>query len=74
MEQAQSRAFRAYYLDRELEVLLEEEKEIDGQSYWIGHTKEYVKVAVISDGMNHANRIVCVKAYDFLKNEIIIAH
>ncbi len=74
MEEEQSRAFRAYYLDKEIEVLLEEEKEMDGQSYWIGHTREYVRVAVLSDGENHTNQMMRVKAYGFLKNEIIIAH
>ncbi|MBQ3559781.1 MAG: tRNA (N(6)-L-threonylcarbamoyladenosine(37)-C(2))-methylthiotransferase MtaB [Agathobacter sp.] len=44
-----SAEFRQYYLGREEEVLFEEEAEIEGQSYYVGYTKEYVKVAKASD-------------------------
>ena len=40
--------FRKYYLGREEEVLFEEEAQIDGKSYYVGYTKEYVKVAKCS--------------------------
>lgn len=41
--------FRKYYLGREEEVLFEEESMINGVSYYVGYTKEYVKVAKCSD-------------------------
>ena len=41
--------FRKYYLGREEEVLFEEEAMIDGAPYYVGYTKEYVKVAKRSD-------------------------
>ena len=44
-----SREFREYYLGREEEVLFEESAELDGQNYFVGYTKEYVKVAKASD-------------------------
>ena len=44
-----STEFRQYYLGKEEEVLFEEETEIDGVKYFIGYTKEYVKVAKLSD-------------------------
>ena len=37
--------FRQYYLGRAEEVLFEEEATIHGDSYYVGYTKEYVKVA-----------------------------
>lgn len=43
-----SREFRQYYLGKEVEVLFEEESVIDGASYYVGYTKEYVKVAKFS--------------------------
>ena len=46
MEKEQSKRFRAHYLGREAEVLLEEIKELDGVEYLLGHTRDYVKVAV----------------------------
>ncbi len=41
--------FRRYYLGREEEVLFEEAAEIDGVTYYVGYTKEYVKVAKVSN-------------------------
>ena len=41
--------FRQYYLWKEEEVLFEEETVIYGKNYYVGYTKEYVKVAKISD-------------------------
>ena len=43
-----SEEFRNYYLGREEEVLFEEEVTINGKFYYVGYTKEYVKVAKIS--------------------------
>ena len=44
-----SQEFREDYLNREVEVLFEEENVIDGNSYYVGYTKEYVKVAKVSE-------------------------
>ena len=38
--------FRDYYIDSVQEVLFEEKNNINGQEYFVGYTKEYVKVAV----------------------------
>ena len=43
-----SEEFRQYYLGREEEVLFEEAADIDGAAYYVGYTKEYVKVATLS--------------------------
>ena len=45
------------YTGREVEVLIAETAEIGGKEVWIGHTKEYIKVAVSSEE-NLQNRIV----------------
>ena len=44
-----SEEFRDYYLGKEAEVLFEEEVTIKGKPYYVGYTKEYVKVAKNSD-------------------------
>lgn len=44
-----SQEFRAFYLGNEEEVLFEEESVIDGKKYYVGYTKEYVKVAKASE-------------------------
>ena len=43
-----SQEFREHYLGQTVEVLFEEENVIDGIAYYVGYTKEYVKVAKIS--------------------------
>ena len=40
-----SREFREYYVGKEEEVLFEEPMEIDGETWYTGYTKEYVKIA-----------------------------
>ena len=47
------------FLGKELEVLMEEEVEIDGVRYWTGHTREYLRVAVLSEE-NLMNQMVLV--------------
>lgn len=41
----QKQKFMEYYLGREVEILFEEQARIHGKTYWIGHTREYLKVA-----------------------------
>lgn len=71
MEKRQSKEFRTYYIGRQEEVLLEEKKEIDGREYWIGHTREYVKVALASD-KDCRNRLVTGTIKDSINDEILI--
>lgn len=49
MEQRDSKEYRDYYIGKEVEVLFEEEKVLDGKPYQVGHTKEYVKVAKVAE-------------------------
>lgn len=53
-------AYEEAFQGREVEVLIEEKACFDGREYWIGHTKEYIKVAVRSEE-NLGNKLVrCV--------------
>ena len=78
LEASDSKAFRAYYIGCDVEVLFEEQKEIYKKIYWIGHTKEYVKVAVDAkivekispDGIQ--NCLLSGKITGFLNDEILI--
>ncbi|MDD6305368.1 MAG: tRNA (N(6)-L-threonylcarbamoyladenosine(37)-C(2))-methylthiotransferase MtaB [Clostridiales bacterium] len=45
LEKKMSEEFRNDYLGKQVTVLLEEEVELDGKTYFTGYTKEYVKVA-----------------------------
>lgn len=75
----QSKKFRERYIGREAEILLEEERELEGQRFLIGHTKDYVKAAVAAekDGLTAgkdglaANTFVKVQIKGFLTDEIM---
>ena len=45
LAESMSREFRAYYVGKEEEVLFEEPMEVDGETWYTGYTKEYVKIA-----------------------------
>ncbi len=47
--------FLNYYMGRQVEVLLEEKVSFSGQEYFLGHTKEYVKIAVAVSGQEDKN-------------------
>lgn len=46
---ARKERFTEYYVDKIVAMLAEEVEEIDGKSYWVGYTPEYVKCAVAGD-------------------------
>lgn len=71
MEQVQSKEFRTYYEGKTVEVLMEETKEIHGETYQIGHTKEYVKVALRTDE-SLSNQLITGKITQFLENDILL--
>lgn len=71
MEKKQSRDFREYYLGKEVTVLLEEEKIIQNERYWIGHTPEYVKIAV--KGKELCENMLCKgRVQDFVTDDILL--
>ncbi|MDE7354203.1 MAG: tRNA (N(6)-L-threonylcarbamoyladenosine(37)-C(2))-methylthiotransferase MtaB [Acetatifactor sp.] len=74
LEKRQSAEFRKKYIGREAQVLLEETREIDGTMYAIGHTKDYVRVAVrVKDGEKKtSNRMAKVRVSGFLSEEILM--
>jgi threonylcarbamoyladenosine tRNA methylthiotransferase MtaB len=59
-------------LGKELEVLMEEKTTINGTEYYVGHSKEYVKV-VVSRKENLENKIVKCIGDSFLKHSLILA-
>ena len=52
----QEKAYMESFMGKEVEVLFEETMEIQGETYWIGHTREYIKTGV-KTGENLENRI-----------------
>ncbi|MCU6734141.1 tRNA (N(6)-L-threonylcarbamoyladenosine(37)-C(2))-methylthiotransferase MtaB [Diplocloster agilis] len=72
LNREKSKAFRDYYLNKTQEVLFEEMTRIDGVAYQIGHTKEYVKVAVKSE-RERSNQLCRVRVTGYLTDEIMLA-
>ncbi len=70
MERADSREYREYYIGKEEEALFEEEKEIEGKVFQVGHTRQYVKVAK-QTGKNLGNRRETGRITGFLTDEIL---
>ena len=72
MEKRQSAEFRRGYIGGGAEVLLEEEKEIGGVPYLIGHTRDYVKAAVEKEPGLRTNETVQMHFGDMLTDEILL--
>ncbi|MBQ9136937.1 MAG: tRNA (N(6)-L-threonylcarbamoyladenosine(37)-C(2))-methylthiotransferase MtaB, partial [Lachnospiraceae bacterium] len=71
LEKKQSNAFRAAYIGRETEVLFEEIKEIEGKTYMLGHTAEYLHVAKQTE-KNLSNSLVKGRISGFLNEELLL--
>ncbi len=66
-----SKAYRASYIGRNAEVLFEEKKYIHEKEYWLGHTREYVKVACRGQDQMLENQLVTGKISGFLQDDIL---
>lgn len=62
-----SKTYRESFLGTETELLLEEPVEIDGVKYMLGHTRQYVKGAVLLEGELAEE----TKAKEMLKNQTV---
>ena len=70
--QERQREYMEQFLGKKKEVLFEEQQEIQGQTYWTGHTMEYLKVAVISEE-NLENKRVMVQLQNIIGQDLILA-
>ena len=76
LEREQSRKFRSRYIGRGAEILLEERKRIGEAEYFLGYTRDYVKIAVPSaknEGLLHSGEFVSAKVRAFLTEDILLA-
>lgn len=49
LDERNRKAYEEQFSGKETEILVEEQMEKDGKTYWIGHTKEYIRLAILSD-------------------------
>lgn len=66
-----SKEFRDFYIGKEKEVLFEEKSSINGEEYFVGYTKEYVKIALKTDE-DLTNKLVTGVISGRLSDEVYI--
>ena len=71
LNEEHAREYEESMIGSELKVLLEEEVEINGEQWYIGHSKEYIKTAVRKQDAYGVNDIITVKAERFLENHTL---
>ncbi len=71
LEKQMSEEFRLAQLHKPVTVLLEEETEINGETYMVGHTPEYVKCAVKTEAQS--NEMLTVTCTDLYQGEILLS-
>ena len=49
LDERNRKAYEEQFSGKETEILVEEQMEKDRKTYWIGHTKEYIRLAILSD-------------------------
>ena len=74
LNEKHSREYEESMLSRELEILLEEEIEMNGEQWYLGHSKEYIKAVLKKQPQYGINDIVRVTADGFLENHIVTVH
>ena len=72
MDRQYSSVYRKLHLGKEMEVLFEQTQEMDGQLYYVGHTRNYIKVAVKSEE-NIVNREMVCELTQMLTEDMVFA-
>ncbi len=72
LEREMSKEFREQFRGKQLSVLFEEKKELGNKTYWIGHSPEYVKVAM-ETAENLENKIKQCNLVSMLTEEIVLS-
>ena len=70
MKEADSKEFRDIYIGKEVKVLFEEERMLDGQRYQTGHTEQYIKVAMKTE-TSLSNQLMSGKIIGFFQDDIM---
>ncbi len=71
LNEKNSEKYLQQHLGKELEVLMEEPLILDGERYFVGHTREYIRAAIKTEE-NLSNRFVKIKAKEILKDLVVL--
>lgn len=73
LHEKRAREYEEAMIGKELELLLEEEIEIDGKQWYVGHSREYIRAVIEKTEAHKVNDLVTVKAVGFAKDHILKA-
>ena len=71
LHEIRAREYEEAMIGKKMELLLEEEIEIDGRPWYVGHSREYVRAVVSKTDAHRVNGLVTVKAVAFVRDHIL---
>ena len=71
LHEIRSREYEEAMIGKKMELLLEEEIEIDGRPWYVGHSREYVRAVISKTDAHRVNDLVTVKAVAFVRDHIL---
>ena len=72
LNQKRAKEYETSMIGKTLEILLEEEVEINGQKYLMGHSREYIKAVIPEDNKYKVNDLVQIRAETFIEEHILL--
>ena len=71
LPEIRAREYEEAMIGNKMELLLEEEIEIDGRPWYVGHSREYVRAVISKTDAHRVNDLVTVKAVAFVRDHIL---
>ena len=71
LHEIRAREYEEAMIGKKMELLLEEEIEIDGRPWYVGHSREYVRAVISKTDADRVNDLVTVKAVAFVRDHIL---
>lgn len=71
LHEIRAREYEESMIGKKMELLLEEEIEIDGGPWYVGHSREYVRAVISKTDAHRVNDLVTVKAVAFVRDHIL---
>ena len=71
LHEIRAREYEEAMIGKKMELLLEEEIEIDGRPWYVGHSREYVRAVISKTDAHRVHDLVTVKAVAFVRDHIL---
>ena len=73
LHEIRAKEYETSMIGKTLELLLEEEVELNGKTYFMAHSKEYVRAVIEKTDAHKVNDLVMAKAVDFADEHVLLA-